>query len=320
VRFHAGAWDDAIAEAETCLAMAEEEGTRLWNLYAFGVLILVAIHRGHLGQASELVAQADEFALSCGLGLPGTERIELGRALLAESDGRVDEAYDILRDTLRAAEDLDKLVRHRELGPEFVRLGRATARPAALAHTVQTMNWMATRAGTAGAEASALRCRALVDDDLDPLLRAVELTRSAPRPLERAAAAEDAGKLAASRSTSVPSVELLEEALNVYSEVGARRDADRVETELREIGVRRSGAAELPKAVGWDSLNHTEVTVVHAVAEGLTNREIGERMGISPRTVETHLSHVFRKVGLSSRVRLASAAIKRGVVGSAPDG
>jgi DNA-binding CsgD family transcriptional regulator len=50
---------------------------------------------------------------------------------------------------------------------------------------------------------------------------------------------------------------------------------------------------------------------VRLAAEGLTNAEIGERLFISRRTVETHLSHVFGKVGVSSRVQLAAEAGRR---------
>lgn len=44
---------------------------------------------------------------------------------------------------------------------------------------------------------------------------------------------------------------------------------------------------------------------------GLTNREIGRQLFVSPRTVETHLSHVFTKLGVASRVELATAAAHR---------
>jgi DNA-binding NarL/FixJ family response regulator len=47
------------------------------------------------------------------------------------------------------------------------------------------------------------------------------------------------------------------------------------------------------------------------VAEGLTNRQIALQLSVSRRTVETHLSHVFGKLGLSSRVELATAAIRQ---------
>jgi DNA-binding CsgD family transcriptional regulator len=64
---------------------------------------------------------------------------------------------------------------------------------------------------------------------------------------------------------------------------------------------------------GWDSLTPTEQLVVELLLDGGSNRIIGERLGISRRTVETHLSHVFLKVGIASRVRLAAVAALRSV-------
>jgi predicted ATPase/DNA-binding CsgD family transcriptional regulator len=57
---------------------------------------------------------------------------------------------------------------------------------------------------------------------------------------------------------------------------------------------------------GWASLTTTEARVVELVSEGLTNREIGERMFISPETVKTHLSHVFKKLDVRRRAELAA--------------
>jgi len=59
---------------------------------------------------------------------------------------------------------------------------------------------------------------------------------------------------------------------------------------------------------GWDSLSPTELRVTELVVEGLTYREIGERLGISRRTVETHVAHVFTKLGVASRSALAEIA------------
>ena len=56
---------------------------------------------------------------------------------------------------------------------------------------------------------------------------------------------------------------------------------------------------------GWASLTPTELDVVRLLAEGLPNKDIATRLFISPRTVETHLTHVYAKLGLSSRVQLA---------------
>ena len=58
-------------------------------------------------------------------------------------------------------------------------------------------------------------------------------------------------------------------------------------------------------------LTAQELKVVRLAAEGLTNPEIGERLFVSRRTVETHVSHAFRKLGLSSRTQLAAEAARR---------
>jgi DNA-binding CsgD family transcriptional regulator len=62
---------------------------------------------------------------------------------------------------------------------------------------------------------------------------------------------------------------------------------------------------------GWASLTPTELTVARAVADGLSNPQIAGRMFISRRTVATHLTSIFRKLGVSSRAELAATAARR---------
>ncbi|MGI8686225.1 MAG: helix-turn-helix transcriptional regulator [Acidimicrobiales bacterium] len=72
------------------------------------------------------------------------------------------------------------------------------------------------------------------------------------------------------------------------------------------VALARQGAGE-----SWDRLTKAERAVVALVAEGLTNRQVGERLFISRHTVQTHLAHVFAKLGIGSRTVLAAAAIAR---------
>jgi DNA-binding CsgD family transcriptional regulator len=63
-------------------------------------------------------------------------------------------------------------------------------------------------------------------------------------------------------------------------------------------------------ASGWASLTPTELDVVRLVSDGLANRDIATRLFVSPRTVQTHLTHVYTKLGLSSRVQLVQEAAR----------
>jgi DNA-binding CsgD family transcriptional regulator len=76
---------------------------------------------------------------------------------------------------------------------------------------------------------------------------------------------------------------------------------------LRKRGVRLGvrGARQRP-ATGWDSLTPTERQVVALATEGLTSRQIGDRLYISTFTVGSHLRHIYQKLGINSRLQLAA--------------
>jgi DNA-binding CsgD family transcriptional regulator len=74
--------------------------------------------------------------------------------------------------------------------------------------------------------------------------------------------------------------------------------------------LRGRGERKRPSS-GWEALTPTELDVVRLVGEGLPNKDIATRLFVSPRTVQSHLRHVYNKVGLSSRVQLAQEAVRR---------
>jgi DNA-binding CsgD family transcriptional regulator len=63
-------------------------------------------------------------------------------------------------------------------------------------------------------------------------------------------------------------------------------------------------------ATGWASLTPAERDVVRLVSEGLGNNDIATRLFVSPRTVQSHLTHVYARLGLTSRVQLVQEAAR----------
>jgi DNA-binding CsgD family transcriptional regulator len=62
---------------------------------------------------------------------------------------------------------------------------------------------------------------------------------------------------------------------------------------------------------GWDALTPTEGTVADLVADGLSNRDIAAQLFVSRRTVETHVSAIYRKLEVGSRVELVRLVLER---------
>jgi DNA-binding CsgD family transcriptional regulator len=127
-----------------------------------------------------------------------------------------------------------------------------------------------------------------------------------------ASATEDLGMLLRDEADPQAAIDRLDQALEGYEAVGAARDAARVRARLRGLGARRRHWRQAERPVtGWDSLTETERSVAQLVAQGLTNRQVAARMFISPHTVKFHLSQVFRKLRVASRVELARVAPAR---------
>lgn len=159
---------------------------------------------------------------------------------------------------------------------------------------------------------AAPRCRGLLTGDADVLLAAVEAYERSPRPLELALTREDAGQHLLSSGAVDAALPLLDRALVAFECLDAARDVARVRARVRTLDVRRGqrGTRRRP-SVGWASLTPTERNVVGLVVEGLSNPQIGERLYVSRRTVQTHLVHVFAKLDVSSRAQLAAEAARR---------
>jgi DNA-binding NarL/FixJ family response regulator len=167
----------------------------------------------------------------------------------------------------------------------------------------------------AGRKVEALRARGAV------ALRAGD-PESAAAVFDAAAAAADGGELpleaACARVLAADALREMGEteaaatrltaAVEAFRRCGAPSRADRAARDLRALGRRvpRSGARG-GDGGGIDALSARERQVAELVAAGATNRAIAEQLYLSEKTVETHLSRIFRKLGVTSRAQVAAA-------------
>ena len=156
--------------------------------------------------------------------------------------------------------------------------------------------------------AAAAHAKGLLEHNCKDLAEAVALYEGGPRPLACAAALEDLGIATVDEGDADDAVEVLGRALELYAQAGAAWDAGRVRGRLRALGVRRRLVAAQRPGRGWAAMTDSELVVARLVAQGLTNREVAERLFVSQHTVSGHLRHVFAKLDVNSRVELTRLA------------
>jgi DNA-binding CsgD family transcriptional regulator len=297
----------ADGDARTALAATELPAPPMYRVLNGGVLVRVLLERGELEEAEETLATLDREAES---GFVPAAGLHLARGRLRVAEGRVAEG---LEDFLAVGADLTRAMvtcpsylpwrsqaalAHVALGDqesagrlaeEELELARAFGAPRALG--------MAKRA--AGVVAGGDRGELLLREAIDAFERGEAR-------LERARALADLGALLRRRNRRTEARELLREALDAAHRAGARPLADYAETELRATGAR-------PRRVvltGLDSLTASERRVAELASHDLTNREIAQTLFITARTVEGHLTSVFRKLQLDSRDELCAALLE----------
>jgi DNA-binding CsgD family transcriptional regulator len=157
----------------------------------------------------------------------------------------------------------------------------------------------------ASCAAAAAHVRGIWFESVEDLEKAAELYRDGPRPLAYASALEDLGRVRlAGDGDAALAIGSFDEALSITSRTGAEWDSARLRGRLRRLGVRRRYVGSERPKTGWASLTDPEINVATLAAEGRTNRQIAESLFISPHTVNTHLRHIFEKLGINSRVQL----------------
>lgn len=310
VHFRTGDWDAALDDVTAGLAFAEESGVRIGIGWPYGAAAMIALHRGQPDVAEEWLA-AGERSMSEHSQQLGRDWLVWARALTAEAAGDLQGAHALLAIVADLAAQLGAPAMASVVAPELVRLSVAIGDHERAARTVALVDEVAAQASTPVVEATALRCQGLAAEDPELLVAAADLLRATGRVPELAVTLAEAAVAAGRRGDLEAARELGREAIERYQSIGAVACVARVRGALRGLGVRVRIVEASRPAFGWESLTAAETEIVAHVGRGLSNGEIAARLHVSRRTVESHLAHVYAKVGVSSRSALAATAATR---------
>ena len=296
--------------AEEAARLLGECGRPLWAACAQLVQAVLAARLGDTTTATELAAQAERVLLTAGLP-PLLAQVQLARGTAALGAGRHDEAYEQLA---RIFDPHDAAYHPHLRAWALADLAEAAAgggyQEAARRHHAE-LTREAAAAGSPLLRASLAVAAPMlaVGDDAQALFDAAFDADLTAWPLHRARLQLAHGMWLRRRQQAGESRAPLRAARDTFDALGAGAWAGRARRELRAAGERSGQPA--PRAL--DLLAPQELQIARLAAEGLTNREIGQQLYLSHRTVRNHLYRIFPKLGITSRAELAA------VVGASPD-
>ena len=292
VQIDVGAWDEADAALSEAIRLGRDTGQLTTVGMALGRKAEIAARRGDADQFERLHAAATHH--------PGTaaqvhafERNS--RCLLALGAGRPDAAIAARQEA--ESYSIEQLSANAlDLIEAYIRAGRPDEARVRLDEVAPHVHFDEARGAY-------LRCRALLagPEAFDAAFdHAVELFRVTGDVFEEARTRLCYGERLRRANRRRDARRELGAALDTFEALRATSWADRTRRELRASGERRRAQT----AETRDDLTAQERQIAALAAEGRTNREIGALLFLSPRTIETHLGRVFRKLGITDRTAL----------------
>lgn len=295
-------------EADARAVLASDWDNALYRSYAAAQLVIALIERSALDEANNLLSEHGLAKTTDLQSLPGAV-IYLARGRLHRVCGRL---RDAVADFNRCRDVLDQVG---FTGPSF----GEWRMDGALSHLALGHRDLARDIATEDLELShefgaprelgiALRTRGLVEggplglgllsDSVDVLAGSEAVLDHAKSLVEHGAALRRAG-----RRADAP--DRLSRGLDLASKCGALATATRARDELIAAGAR----PRRERLTGPDSLTASELRVARLAAEGRSNPEIAQALFVTRRTVEVHLTHVYRKLAIESRDALAAVLL-----------
>jgi DNA-binding CsgD family transcriptional regulator len=307
-RDHATAdeWASAAASYDEAIRLARETGQRTELAAALAGVALLEARQGRDADCRAHAAEAQALCAELEVGLydawtsQALGDLELGLGRPADAVPHYEAKASKLRSHAIADVDVSPMP---ELVDAYLRLGRS-ADASALAGAFVAA---AEAKGQPWALARALRCRALLTEDGaeadEVFAEALRLHALTPDGYEGAVTRLARGARLRRSRKRVRAREELREALGVFEALGAGPWAEQARSELAATGetARRRDPSTL------DDLTPQELQIARLLAEGKTTREAAAALFLSPKTIEYHLRHVYRKLGVHTRDELTAA-------------
>jgi len=304
LRLRLGDLAAAQTDTQTALAASELRAPALYRVLNGGVLVMALVEQGELDAAEKVLAPFRQDVESNSL---AAAVLRYSRARLRVARSRIDDGladYLAVGRLMTAAQAVSPgyLAWRSEAALAYLLLGDHDEAKALVGEGLE----LARAFGAQRALGVALRAAGIVEGGPagETLLRdAVAAHEQAGAKLEYARSLTDLGALLRRANKRMEAREVLRRALDNAHRLGARPLAERAQTELRATGAR-------PRRIvltGLEALTASERRVAELAAQDMTNREIAQQLFVTARTVEGHLTSVFRKLRIASRDELSAA-------------
>ncbi|MFJ8911510.1 BTAD domain-containing putative transcriptional regulator [Amycolatopsis sp. NPDC102389] len=308
-----GRWDEALAELDS----VTEDGPAITfygvrepgaaALLLHGVAALIAGHRDERVSVRAHLEAAEAHSPSNSSERESCDFYLAALAMAAEQRGELDDALRLFAPVLRP--DYARMMLRHQWLPDVVRVAIAAGNDAVAQEALAVCAEEASQETVpARATVAALRCRALIDGDPEGMRAAADHYREVQRPIELAAALEDAAELLGRAGYLEAATRSLTEACEVLGQVGATWSIRRAESRLRRHGV-LSRAERGPRHSG--ALSPLELRVARLVAAKLSNPEIAAELSLPRRTVQSLVSRVLTKLHADSRLTVGDRLPRR---------
>ncbi|HXA59886.1 MAG TPA: AAA family ATPase [Streptosporangiaceae bacterium] len=310
-----GLLTEAAAEAEHGLRVAEKLNTLQLSLPSLALLTQIAVHRGDLTAASRYLGRLERLTQEgvCA----GPLALLWPLALYQDAIGESRAALETISPLVDALPKRPIFGEAPMVGPTLLKIAQRAGSKVSMGAVVSALQRMSDLNPTVPSMAGgAHHVLGLHTGDLEAFRSALRHYSASPRPLARAMALEDTALAEHAAGHQLTGAALMEEARSRYALAGARHHVGRVQNSLRAFGIRRKpdpepqGPPESATATPL-TLTQSELRVAQLVTEGLTNRAVAKQLFLSPHTVDSHLRHVFAKLGVNSRVELTRCFMAR---------